>query len=302
VTRGEWTDHPWIAADRSSRPSSGNLYVAFSVGDKKSLGFSRSTDAGRTFEPPRRIAAADAGTIAVPMVATGRDGLVCAVYGVWPPQDGAEPVEGRRPELVGPVMVLCSTDYGETFGEPIELGQGVMDVWLPGEASSPALPAIAADWSSDAIYAAFAVRQPDSEHTSVVAAASYDRGHTWTAANPVSPDIEGVHYFQPQIAVDADGGVGVSAFALEQGLVGVELFVSDPGALSFSAPARVTPEPFDPGAVGSLTCCGGKERTWWIGDYQGLTGTSEAFHLLWNDTRTGQLELFTAAVPTGGTS
>jgi len=35
----------------------------------------------------------------------------------------------------------------------------------------------------------------------------------------------------------------------------------------------------------------------WIGDYQGITATADTFHPIWNDTRTGQLEIFTASVP-----
>ena len=115
---------------------------------------------------------------------------------------------------------------------------------------------------------------------------------------PVSPETRNVYYIQPQVAVDAAGRVGISAFVLEQGLVRLEFFVSDPGTLRFSAPVRVTPVPFDP-AAGGLA---GKHGVWWIGDYQGLTSSSEAFHLLWNDTRSGQLELFTATMVTGRTS
>jgi hypothetical protein len=34
----------------------------------------------------------------------------------------------------------------------------------------------------------------------------------------------------------------------------------------------------------------------WIGDYQALATGPGTFHAVWNDTRTGQMELFTAAV------
>jgi hypothetical protein len=100
------------------------------------------------------------------------------------------------------------------------------------------------------------------------------------------------------VAVDAAGRVGTSAFVLEQGLVRVEFFVSDPETLRFSTPLRITPAPFDP-AAGGLA---GKHGVWWIGDYQGLTSTGETFHLLWSDTRSGQLELFTATITPGRTS
>ena len=52
----------------------------------------------------------------------------------------------------------------------------------------------------------------------------------------------------------------------------------------------MTDRPFDPTLGGP----GGKHGAWWIGDYQGLAATAARVHLLWNDTRTGALELFTA--------
>jgi hypothetical protein len=47
-----------------------------------------------------------------------------------------------------------------------------------------------------------------------------------------------------------------------------------------------------PGPRGS----GPKHGAWWIGDYQGITAGAGAFHLVWNDTRTGKLDLFAATV------
>jgi len=34
----------------------------------------------------------------------------------------------------------------------------------------------------------------------------------------------------------------------------------------------------------------------WIGDWQGIASSAGAFHLVWNDTRTGKLDLFAATV------
>ena len=72
------------------------------------------------------------------------------------------------------------------------------------------------------------------------------------------------------------------------------LLVSPPGQLSFGRPLRVDTTAFDPsrGSIGSSD----KEGAWWIGDYQGITAAGGAFHLVWNDTRTGNLELFAATV------
>ena len=59
-------------------------------------------------------------------------------------------------------------------------------------------------------------------------------------------------------------------------------------------PMKVTTTSFDPHSPTGL----GKHGAWWLGDYQGIAGTSRTFHLVWNDTRTGKLDLFAATVTT----
>jgi hypothetical protein len=87
--------------------------------------------------------------------------------------------------------------------------------------------------------------------------------------------------------------VAISAFALVNGRINQVLLVSRPRQLRFSRPLKVTSTAFDPH---SPTATGQKHGAWWIGDYQAITASAGAFHLVWNDTRTGSLELFAAAV------
>jgi hypothetical protein len=66
------------------------------------------------------------------------------------------------------------------------------------------------------------------------------------------------------------------------------MWVSTSKGSSFGTAQPVTPSPgFDP----ALSLSG------WLGDYQGLAAGGGAFHPLWNDTRTGQMQLFTATLP-----
>jgi hypothetical protein len=109
-----------------------------------------------------------------------------------------------------------------------------------------------------------------------------------------------VTYFQPNVAVDAAGRVAVSAFALAGGRMDEVLLVAGPGLrhagdLRFGPPLRVTTAPFSP--LDPATASRGKYGTWWLGDWQGIAGGAGAFHLVWNDTRTGKLDLFAATVP-----
>jgi len=124
-----------------------------------------------------------------------------------------------------------------------------------------------------------------------VVTASGDRGQTWATPVPATPHDE-VIYFQPNLAVDHTGRIGISAFALAHGRVNHVLLLSRPHPLRYAAPRQVTTAPFDPHSPTEP----GKHGTWWIGDYQGITTSAGAFHLIWNDTRTGKLDLFTATV------
>jgi hypothetical protein len=70
------------------------------------------------------------------------------------------------------------------------------------------------------------------------------------------------------------------------------LLVSRPRELRFRPPVRITTAPFDP----RTPTTGGKHGAWWVGDYQGIAAGAGAFHLVWNDGRTGKLDLYAATV------
>jgi hypothetical protein len=153
-------------------------------------------------------------------------------------------------------------------------------------------PAVAAAPHGAALYAAYTTHQPGATHSDIVMSASHDRGRTWTKPVTATPHDD-VTYFQPNLAINEAGRVGISAFALAHGRVNQVLLLSKPHQLRFQAPLQVTTTPFDPH---SPTESGGKHGAWWIGDYQGITASAGAFHLMWNDTRTGKLDLFAATV------
>src|SRR5262249_61544677 len=102
-----------------------------------------------------------------------------------------------------------------------------------------------------------------------------------------------VIYFQPNLAVDDAGRVGISAFALAHGLVNHVLLLSTPHQLRFRAPLHVTTAPFDPHSPTE----GGKHGAWWTGTSQGITASPGPFDLIWNDTRTGKLDVVAPTVP-----
>ena len=284
-------DHPGIAAGAGQTPSQRNVYVTWGGGaddlHRNNLAFTRSTDGGKSFEHPRTILTDNRRSIlsAGPRLAAGPRGLVCAVC----PEAAYQDPSG---DMVAQMMAVCSTDAGQSFGAPVPLDWGSPNISLPGGViANGSDPAVAAAPHGDALYAAYTTHQPGATHSDIVVTASHDRGRTWTKPVTATPHND-VIYFQPNLAVDEAGRVGISAFALAHGLVNQVLLLSQPHQLRFRAPLQVTTTPFDPHSP----TAGGKHGAWWIGDYQGITASAGAFHLVWNDTRTGKLDLFAATV------
>ena len=99
------------------------------------------------------------------------------------------------------------------------------------------------------------------------------------------------------MVVAPDGVVSISFFdtRLDPQHKRIDVFLAqsvDAGA-SFLKNVRVTTQSWDP-AVGAPTDEYGNS---FIGDYQGISADNHFVHPFWNDTRTGQQEAFTAAVP-----
>src|SRR5262249_35566851 len=215
----------------------------------------------------------------------GPRGLVCAVC-----SEAAH--QGPSGDIIAQMMTVCSTDHGQSFGAPVPLGWGTPMISLPGGVMpGENFPAVAAAPHGDALYAAYTTRQPGGAHSDSVVTASHDRGRTWATPVPATPHDE-VIYFQPNLAVDQAGRVGISAFALAHGLVNQVLLLSRPHQLRFRAPLQVTTAPSDPHSPTDP----GKRGAWWTGASQAITASAGAFHLVWNDARTGKLDLFAATV------
>jgi hypothetical protein len=197
------------------------------------------------------------------------------------------------------VNVVCSRDGGKTFDRPIELGRGNDLIAFPGlrfgsTSSSPparnsSLPAIAADPATDLACIVFTVHQPGAAHADVMLTTSRNGGRSWTRPAAVTPQDQ-VIYFEPEVAVDDAGRIGVMAFAISRGLVSVVLMHSEPGSLRFGSPITVTDQPFDPTRVAD------QNGRWRIGEYQALAAIPGGFRALWNDARTGKLQLYTATI------
>jgi TAT (twin-arginine translocation) pathway signal sequence len=290
LVEGVYSDHPWVAAGQGQTRSAHNVYVAWGAGaPHTALDFTRSTNGGQSFEMPRRIlgeARTPSLVSAGPQLAAGPDGLVCAVCDWTTRQDASG-------DMIGQVVAVCSIDAGHSFAAPVHLGAEAAAIARPGGVRPNSGPTVAISSQGDAIYVAFPTHKPGSAHSDIVVTTSRDRGRTWSEPVTATPD-DGAIYFQPNVAVDAAGRVAISAFALSNGVMDEVLLVSRAGELRFGPPLRVTTAPFNP--LDPTTASSGKYGIWWIGDWQGIAGGVGAFHLVWNDTRTGKLDLFAATV------
>jgi hypothetical protein len=289
LVQGTYCDHPYLAADQDQTSDTHNVYVAWGAGaSHTALDFSRSTDGGKTFAPPRRILA-EANTPSLvsagPELVTGPKGLVAAVCEWTSQQDPSG-------DMIGQVVAICSTDAGRTFGAPVHLGAEAAAIALPGDVIPNSMPTVACSPLGDALYAAFVTHKAGATQSDIVVTASYDRGRTWSKTVTATPD-DAMIYFQPNLAVNESGQVALCAFALANGRVDRVVLFSPPRDLRFGAPQRVTAASFNP-QNGMPT--GGKHGAWYIGDYQGISATPGAFQLVWNDTRAGKLDLYAATV------
>jgi hypothetical protein len=284
-------DHPWLAAEH--RPPHA-VHVVWTEGPQPAQGAqpvlttlkcARSTDGGRTFDAARTIAS-DTHGLGDAMIACGPPRHVYVIYHTR----SNPPAVTSGLEGPGTVIVLRSEDHGRTFDRPIELGRTTFDISFPNTDSNT-LPAIAADPDSGLVCAAFTRREVGAPLADILLAASRDGGRTWSRAKTVTPQDQ-IIYFEPQVAIDAAGRIGVMAYAWAHGKISVVLMLSEPRSLRFGPPITITNHPFDP----TKSEFGAR---WYIGSYQALATTPGAFHPLWTDTRTGHMQLFTATVRVG---
>lgn len=290
LTEGSYSDHPWVAAGQGPGASGCSVYVAWGAGaSHTAVDLTRSVDGGESFAAPRRIlgeAGAPSLVSAGPQVVAGRGGLVCVVCDWTTRQDASG-------DMTGQVVAVCSADAGNSFGPPVHLGTESAAIALPGGVRPNSGPTVAISPLDGTLYVAFPVRKPGSAHSDIMVTASRDHGRSWSRPVAATPR-DGTTYFQPNLAADASDRVAISAFALSDDRIDEVLLIATRGDLRFAPPLRVTRTPFDP--LDAAMASRGKYGIWWLGDWQGIASSGGTFHLMWNDTRTGQLDLFAATV------
>lgn len=291
----QFVDHPALAID----PVSGTLYLAWVTNAHASEGFTRSTDGGATFDPPRNVATPPGG-VSSPVIAAA-NGAVEITYetginGRDPFSDAAEiPAAQQGGDNASQIEALGSTDGGGTFSDPVAIAQVPFEPALPGDIHLPAGPSLAIE-PSGGVDLAYVSSDPNASELHVRLAHAAGAGQSFGAPVTVDAAWSGTPpaFFQPQVVVDEHGAIAVTAFALTGGHIDLVLWQTASHGAPFRPATRVTSAPFDPAKGVPNT----KHGAWWIGDYQGLAAGGGVIHPLWNDTRTGNLQIFTAAIAT----
>jgi hypothetical protein len=146
---------------------------------------------------------------------------------------------------------------------------------------------------------------------------SDDRGATWSAPRHIDSSLpKGAKQFQPRLAVNRMGTVGISFYDTRGVPAGAwhEYFTASiDGGATFLPPVRISNEPSRTSGTGNdrlepmmftgqgegatLALTSGASRWANGGDYLGLTTDSLGlFHPLWSDARTGTFQLWTASI------
>lgn len=311
-----FSDKPWMVVDQTQGPYSGAIYVVWSYDHggncgygnscSEELAFSRSTDGGKSFSPVRLIEG-HASFCTNPATGRPAHATPCdAVQGIIPvvEPDGtivlATPyIDLMSGSIPTRLIVTASHDGGATWTPPTLVAtiHDIDGTFPPERYRTLSLPALACDPRTGQLYLTWSDKGPiDAD---ILLTTSRDQGKTWSAPVRVNddPTDNGANQFQPQLAVAPDGVVSVSFFDTRNDplhrRIDVYLAQSIDGGASFLKNVRVTSQSWDPARGAPIDEYGLQ----FIGDYQGLTADNFFAHPFWNDTRTGQQEIFTAAIP-----
>ena len=314
-------DHPMLASDASAGPFAGRLYMSVLYGRGYNLGVFRSEDDGRSWIGPVKFldGAGERGLNVDPLLVL-HDGTIMVPFVDFPsnPEQTANWTESR-------IWTVVSTDGGVTFSEPkpgpVKLtGDEVREAREGTERfRGGSWTMLAVDRSERFRDRAYAVWASYSEGLPrVVISWTDDRGSSWSDPRPVAaPESREVQQFQPAIAVNPDGVLGVSWYDTRQApsrFAFHQYFAASfDGGETFTEPHRVSGALSEPlgsgnlvpapitfsGTEGELRLAMISAASRWVngGDYMGLTASADGrFHPVWADARSGTYQVYTAEV------
>jgi BNR/Asp-box repeat len=258
--------------------------------------FSRTTDGGTTWEPPRVIYERTSltGTIGN-QIAVLPDGTLVDIFDF---------AQGSGKNFPGfDIKVQRSTDRGQTWSEPIEVAPeravGVFDpdTGTPVRAGG-GLPDIAVDLNRTSagygnLYAVWGdsfgggKNKPDL-HSTIVFTESTDGGLTWSPLARIDRSPSDVQAFTPSVHVASDGTVGVTYYdfrgnTADPGVPTDQWFIHCHPTSDCADPANWAENHVDgPFDIENAPIAGG----YFLGDYEGLSSIGTTFVSFFSKTTT----------------
>ena len=284
VAQGNGYSNSSLAIDAAS----GTLFIVWA--EQTSILFTRSTDNGRSFSAPLTISGSIAGFM--PTITVGPEGNIHVVFAD----------SGNRDDFALPLDVVTSSNGGRSFSRPQAIPNTLASFLIgPQPASLDSYISVTTDLHDGSLYVAFPADRiitnssgntsTIEDNTDVFLSSSYDGGKTWHKAVRINNDplSDADSHFQPQLVVAPNGTLYVSYLTLHSANSFIDVYLtqsSDHGA-SFQSGQKITNVSWNPsnGISG------------WAGDHQGLALGPTKIYSIWNDTRVGHLEIYTATLP-----
>jgi hypothetical protein len=276
--------------DRSAFPSdSADITALFhSFAFRGTPWFSKTTDGGRTWSAAVPISSQNIASIGNQVVVEP-DGTLVDVFHYGKGSGFDQP----NASLIG---VMRSTDGGSHWSPPIQISNNPVVQDRDPETGVPlrtgadiggALPDIAVDPRSGALYVVWEDSRFSGTHDDIALSKSIDGGRTWTEPVKVNQTPVPVFAFTPAVDVLPNGTVAVTYYDIRNntpapGLL-TDYFVvhSHNGGATWSE-SRITPTSFNDETAPV-------SRGYFIGDYQGLANNGSTFRPFFVQTNSGNL-------------
>ena len=284
VAQGTGSTNASLAID----PASGHLFIVWA--EQGSILFTRSINNGRSFSPPVTISGSIAGVL--PNITVGPKGIIHVVFADARNRDG----------FALPLDVVTSSDGTQSFSQPQAIPNALAAFFIgPQPSHLDSDISVTTDPHDGSLYVAYPADRIITnstgnssiveDNTDVLLSSSYNGGKTWNKAVRINDDplSDSDSHLHPQLAVAPNGTLYVSYLTLysSDSFVDVYLTQSNNHGASFSSSQKITSSSWNPsnGING------------WAGDHEGLALGPTKLYPIWNDTRAGHLEIYTAALP-----
>jgi hypothetical protein len=304
IVAGNSPDHPSITADTTDARFAYAVWDHAASGNRGLSIFSRTSDGGLTWEPPRTLVTPPAQNgIQFSQILVLPNGTLVDVYEQWFSS------VGKKPTTQTSLQVLRSTDHGQTWSAPMNAvtmtplyifdptspafgWTSVIDPETGQIVQDPTNPSFAVDRGNGNLYAVWEDgRFSNFQYNDIAFSGSTDGGFTWSAPirvnqTPLNVAPANRQAFIPNIAVAANGTIGVTYYDFrfntpdpglptDRWLVQCQPSATSPASnpASWGNEVRLLQQSFNMEACHHW----GDNPCFFIGDYEGLAGTSTGF-------------------------